>query len=1018
MNYRFARGVSALAMFVVVSLGGPAAAQTAATGSIEGIVIDATGGVLPGVSVIVRNMDTNAPREVVTDGEGRYRAVALQPGRYEVSATLAGFFAAPIGGLEVQVGQTLPVDVKMRPAGVTEEVIVTGESSLIETRSSAVSNVVSEDAIENLPINGRRWENFVLLSPGVTNDGNFGLVSYRGISGLYNNNMVDGVDNNQAFFSEARGRTRAVYTISQSAIREFQVGISNMSAEFGRAAGGTVNAVTKSGTNRLRGEGFYFRRDDELQAREPTITAIPGEQNPRKPEEMRQQFGLSIGGPIQRDRVFYFANYDQQLRDFPGFVRTNSATFFEQACTAPGCEATRQFFRGQSGFFPREGNNRIFLGKIDTKLSTVNDLSVQYNLHRWKSPNGIQTQPILTGTSNTANGTDLVETDFLVASLRSVFGSRWLNEARVQIGRDFEAQTPNAPGPSTTVGGGISFGMPNFLPRPKYPEEWRYQFVNVVSYLLSRHSVRAGADMNYVREDLINLFQGGGVYSYSGLQTMAADCPNGAVGCARLADATPGRHYSTYTQAFDLRGLAGDVFFTTTDYNFFIQDTWTVDKALSLNLGMRYEYQRLPQPGESEVRGTPLAGNPAYPRTMRFNQDTNNWGPRLGATYDVGGAHATVIRGAYGLFFGRTSNSAVSSALTNNAVTFATYSLNPTSPGAPTYPNVLTAPPNIAGARPAIQYLVEDLQRPTIHMADVGIQRQISPNMAASVTYLFSRGRHLPTFIDTNLPAPSAQVVYTLAGQTLGAFPFYRGTRPDANIGAAIEVRDDVESTYHGLVLQAQRRFSEGLLFNANYTLSKATDTGQNSTTFISNFPTVFDPLNLELERGTSNFDRRHRFVTSFHYAPDFFRGFQVGGVLILESGLPLDPTISATMTGTGAVSTGNSNGTGGSFRAPFLERNSFRQDGRKTFDLRLSKSIRAGGRRAVVVLWEAFNIFNWVNYTGYSNIRYRGTGVFDAAANRVNLTLTEDTGFGRPTSASNTLWGARDMQVGLKFFF
>ena len=317
-----------VAALAALAFAAPALAQTAATGTVEGLIRDATGGVLPGVTVTVRNVDTNVARETVSDEGGRYRAPALQPGRYEVTATLAGFESAKIGDVIVQVGQTVPIDVQMRAAGVSETLTVTGESPVIDVAKTDVSNVIGQQAIENLPINGRRWENFVLLSPGVTNDGNFGLVSYRGISGLYNNNTVDGVDNNQAFFSEARGRTRTSYTISQAAIREFQVGISNFSAEFGRAAGGTVNAVTKSGTNDIHGEGFYFLRDDAFQAREPFT--------PTKPDERRQQFGLSVGGPIKRDRVFFFVNYDQQLRDFPGFVRTGNATFLDSGLHGPG----------------------------------------------------------------------------------------------------------------------------------------------------------------------------------------------------------------------------------------------------------------------------------------------------------------------------------------------------------------------------------------------------------------------------------------------------------------------------------------------------------------------------------------------------------------------------------------------------------------------------------------------------------------------------------------------------------
>src|SRR5436190_6295483 len=246
-------------------------AQTVAVGNIEGVVTDASGGVLPGVPVVVRNRDTNVVRESTTDASGSYRAPALQPGVYEVSATMSGFTSRPVTNIRVQVGQTVPVDIRMQTAGVAETISVVAESPLIDVRRTDVSSVIDETAIDNLPVNGRRWDTFALLSPGVTNDGNFGLVSYRGISGLYNNNMVDGVDNNQAFFSEARGRTRAVYSISSASIKEFQVGVSNMSAEFGRAAGGTVNAVTKSGTNAMSGEGFYFLRDKAFQARDPSI---------------------------------------------------------------------------------------------------------------------------------------------------------------------------------------------------------------------------------------------------------------------------------------------------------------------------------------------------------------------------------------------------------------------------------------------------------------------------------------------------------------------------------------------------------------------------------------------------------------------------------------------------------------------------------------------------------------------------------------------------------------------------
>ena len=1009
----------AVAAAIALALGAPlpAFAQTAATGSIEGVVTDTTGAVLPGVTVTVRNMDTGITREIVSDEGGRYRATALQPGRYVVSAELQGFAVAPIENISVLVGQTFPIDVKMRPATVSETVTVQGETPMIDTARTDVSNVVGEAAISNLPINGRRWENFVLLGPAVTNDGGFGLVSYRGISGLYNNNTVDGADNNQAFFSEARGRTRTSYSISQAAIREFQVGISNFSAEFGRAAGGTVNAVTKSGTNALRGEAFYFLRDDAFMSREPFA--------PFKPEERRQQFGVSAGGPLKANKAFYFVNYDQQLRDFPYFVRPSQANFLTGACTVPGCASTIAYFNGLNDFFEREGNNKIFLGKADVAVSSAHNLTMQYNMHRWDSPSGVQTQPIV-NVAESANGKDVVKTDFALVTLNSVLSSRLLNEFRFQIGRDFEAQEPNGVGPSTTVTGGIAFGMPDFLPRIKYPDERRYQFVNNVTFYAGAHNLKTGVDINYVRENLINLFQGGGVYAYPNINAIASDCPIGASGCTPLVTGTSAdqRRYTTYTQAFDLRGgdFRGDVFFTTTDYNLFIQDTWNLNPRTTLYAGLRWEYQQLPQPGDTEVNGVAFTGNPAYPATQQFNQDKNNWGPRFGLTYDLTGDHRTVLRGGFGVYYGRTSNSAVSSALTNNAVTFATYSFQPTGAGAPAYPAVFTAVPSGTGARPSIQFLATDLERPEVYMGEVTVDRQIANTITVSASYLYSKGKHLPTFVDTNLPEPNATVDLVLNGVSQGTFPFFRGTRPDAAINNAILVADTVESEYNALVLQLNKRFADGLLFNANYTLSKSEDTGQNSTTFISNFSTLVNPFDVEGERGPSSFDRRHRFVASFHYAPSYLWGIQIGGSGTFESGLPLNPSItinSGALNGTGAVSTATVNGSGASNRAPFDERNGFRQTGRKTIDLRLSKSFRLGGTREIVALWEAFNVFNTTNYTSFGTTKYNATSsTFDAAANRVTVNLVDNTGFAVPTAASNTIFGPRDMQLGFRFLW
>ena len=307
-------------------------------------------------------------------------------------------------------------------------------------------------------------------------------------------------------------------------------------------------------------------------------------------------------------------------------------------------------------------------------------------------------------------------------------------------------------------------------------------------------------------------------------------------------------------------------------------------------------------------------------------------------------------------------------------------------------------------------------------MGELTVDRAVGNDITVSASYLYSKGKHLPTFVDTNLSPANSTVEYFVGGTSRGTFPFFRGVRPDANINNAIEVADIVDSTYNALVLQANKRFTHGFLFTANYTLSKSEDTGQNSTTFIANFASQVDPFNNDAEKGPSSFDRRHRGVISAHFAPESLRGFQFGATGTFESGLPLNPTVSinsGALNGTGVVSTQSINGSGASNRAPFDTRNGFRGTGRKTIDLRVSKVFNVGGTRRIEALWEAFNVANWTNYTGFGTTKYRAvSSTYDPITNKAVVVLTEDPGFGVPTLASNTLFGPRDMQIGLKFLW
>ena len=336
MKYlKWSRLVCAIGMAFIVVMSCPQLfAQSTTEGAIGGLVVDPSAAIVPGATVTARNVATNSTGEAVTDANGRFQVIRLAPGTYAVEVSLTGFAPYRRDNIIVEVGRTTNLDVRLGVAGTTEVVEVVAQSPLINLEQADFSTNINQTTIANLPTNTRRWSTFALMTPGAAPDGNFGLVSFRGISGLLNNNTVDGGDNTQAFFAEERGRTRLAYSLSADAVREFQVTTSNYSAEYGRAAGGVVNAVTKSGTNQLMGSGFYFIRDNKWGASNPFQTQTILQNGVStvvqlKPDDRRQQFGGTLGGPIQKDKVFFFFSYDQQARKFPGVAApSNPAAFF------------------------------------------------------------------------------------------------------------------------------------------------------------------------------------------------------------------------------------------------------------------------------------------------------------------------------------------------------------------------------------------------------------------------------------------------------------------------------------------------------------------------------------------------------------------------------------------------------------------------------------------------------------------------------------------------------------------
>lgn len=1034
-----------LAGLLVLALCAISFAQSTTAGAIGGVVSNPNKEVVPGASVTARNAETNKEDSATTDDQGRFKVVNLQPGIYVVTVNSTGFSPYTNERVVVEVGRETTLEVSLAVGVVTGTVDVSAEAPVINTTQQDFSTNINQTSINELPINGRRASSFVLLTPGAVPDGDFGLISFRGISGLLNNSTVDGGNNNQAFFAEEAGRTRISSSISQAAVREFQVNTSNYSAEYGRAAGGVVNTVTKSGTNDFHGGLFYYLRDNDLGARNPRgFNPLTGEA--LKPVDRRHQFGGTIGGPIVHDRLFFFFSYDQQKRDFPAIAQFSSGTFLNtintanltaptRGLTTAQINAARDFLLSVSGETPRRQDSYLLLPKIDWIINDNHSLTFTYNRLRNDSPNGVQTAATITR-GRSSFGDDFVDIDYGIVRLNSTFGPTMVNEFRTKVGVEdnYQFSTPPLPGepttgpngrsPSVAITGGLTFGKPNFLERTHNPRETNYQFVDNLTLTAGNHTFKFGGDFLRTNDVLDNLFQEGGVYSYNNINDFIVDytnwTSNGALrtagGICSTSSRLAGRCYtSNFAQGFGQPRFE----FDTTDLAFYVQDDWRWSPRLTVNLGLRYEVELMPDP---------QIPNPTFPQTNEFPTDKNNFGPRGGFAYDVTGDGKTSVRGGIGVYYGRLINSTISNAITNTGVDQGQvqFSINPASngtPAPPIFPNVIPTPASVANPTGAtipgssIVVLEPDLHLPTIIQGDLVVEREIARNTLVSASYLTSRGRFLPVFINKNIaPATTTATLTVSSGEFAGqsvTVPVFT-SRVNPAFFNITEVRGAVESVYHALVLQANRRLTKGLQFQTNYTFSRAEDTGQTSVTFsAANTPT--DPFNLDLDRGVTDFNIPHRFVASAVWSPDvksdndgvrwIFGGWTIAPIFTAQSGRPFSAVVSGRPAG--ALNASITGSGGDSYFLP-LGRNTFKQPRLVNLDARLSRRFRFTESTNLEFLIEGFNVFN----------RTQITSVNDTAFSIVGSNLVPVASFGMDSATGNSIFRERQVQWALRFNF
>lgn len=1033
-------------------------AQSTTEGAVGGTVFDKTGAVVGGAKIVVHNNATNAEQTVDADASGYYRVGSLQPGTYTVTISGGGLATYKAEKVIVEVGTLTEVSPHLLVGGSKETVEVTAEAPQINYTSPEFAPVLNQTSISNLPINGGRWSNFALLTPGVVSDSNgFGLLSFRGISTLLNNNTVDGADNNQAFFSEERGRTRAGYSTAKEAVQEFQVNTSNYSAEYGRSAGGVVNTVTKSGTNQIHGEGYFYDRDNDWGAAN-AFTAINVQTAPGvftsqnfKPTDWRKMAGFGVGGPLVKDKVFLYVAYDWYHHNFPGVaVASNPNVFFATPTAATittlatrlgvtPAAATTIYNNDLAGLntmlgqVAREGDQNIFFPKLDWNINSKNHASFSFNRMRWSSPSGIQTASTVTR-GIASFGNDFVKDTWGVAKLDTFITNNFGNELRFQYGRDFEFEfsqppTPyelanlvNAPTftnplglpPTVSITNGFTFGVPNFLQRSSFPDEARTQIADTMTWTHGKHTFKYGVDITHVDDNSQNLFNGFGSYSYSSLLNYFSDLnkPNTCAGkpC-----------YSSFSQGLGLAGLE----FTTNDYSLFAQDDWKILPHLSLSFGMRYEYQQMPKAVASLI-------NPALPQTGKLPRDQNNFGPRVGFAWDITGSGKTVLRGGYGIYYGRIINSTIFNALISTGMPGSQVSLSftPTSTGAPVFPAILTG---LNGAGRNITFFDSHFQNPQIHQMDLTLERQLGWGTVLSVSYLGSLGRELPNFADTNICASTSQVTILASGalgpncaapgsityNVVGGGPISAATvteplftkRVDARFGSITDIFSGTNSSYHALVVQVNHRLNHNIQFSANYTWSHAIDFGQNQSTF-SDTNDLLVPFNILTEKGNSIYDVPNRFVANAvmtspwkksGWAGWFVNSWELDPIFSIQNGLPF----SLTTAGTPAGAIGSSiNGSGGANRIDVVGRNTFRLPTTWVQDLRLAKYLSVREKFRVELLGDFFNIANKQNVTSENN-----TGYIISGSN-----LNFNTPFGVPNNSnSNFSYSPRQIQLGIR---
>jgi hypothetical protein len=1038
----------------LASFTGLVAQNVVLTGALSGRVTDESGAVGQGASLVLRNLNNGVQQTAATNHAGFYRFPALTPGSYSITASLNGFREVR-ALVQVQVGNTTSQDFKLQVGLNRDTVTVTGKTPLLRPSDSSASMVMERSFIEELPLNRRRYTDFALITPNASADGDTGLVSVAGQqggedSGYANGNgsnafTVDGTNATSNYFADILGRYRIPYLYGENAIQEFQVAVSPYSAIYGGAAG-FINTVTRSGGNSFHGRAFYYNRNSATGAND----ALSKASGFPKPVDALQQFGAGLGGPIRRDHLWFFLDYEGQLENDPisvinqAFAATpaNLTNYFgiPAGTTLPPPNApypvpgnditpdpsnpvylqqvsnTLNALSSNLGVKPREKNDLVVTPRVDYQASSRDGVFLSFNVNRFDSPGGVITVSPVGNFGKQTLADDYVHDFQASLGWTHTFSTHLLNEFHAGTSQDNQIATPTglAQGiPTVILDSPSSFTLGNapFSVGRVFERQW--SFADRVDWLFGKHTLQFGFDLSHAWDADDNF---GGADPNADVQFGSF---LGSYEFSNLEDFALGE-YNLYSQA------SGDPTFSfgVPYYGFYVQDSFRALPQLTLEMGLREDFQVYPQPSK----------NPAFLLTGQYPNQFLRLAPRFG--FALQPSSKTVVRGGFGEFFTNMNglnyrNSVVSNGLASQQSSVSvSYTAGLPNQQVPTFPNILPADSPLFQASPDISLISPQLRVPYVMQASLQIEQEIFPETTVSIGAMWNHGVHLlsGSAYDLNLNPLEGTTTYVVcpSGTTSAPCGGRSITLPNMDNGLLTEGRinpnlDQInelvspgQNDYNSLFVQVKRRRPKGLSVQGSYTFAKSVMRDG------MDFNNQFDFGNT---RGPTLLDQRHRITVAGVYRPSLeslagsstgralLRGWSMSSVMEFSSGRPyaglLSPACTSSSLSFSNCDGANDNlndsafnedtansaaGINGGGPTPGIGLNSFYGPWIERIDAGLARSfpIREGQELQIQV--QAFNLFNHANFyvqngDGVNPLQYNPIGANCGDGSSVNQT-------------------------------